>query len=102
MSSNLAFSPIGNSITVAATTTSVDTALPGSDAPAASLRVINASAAVAAIRYGAGAQTAVLATDLPVNAGSTEVFNIPVGVTNVAVILASGTGNVYFTRGGGL
>lgn len=102
MSSLLAFSPTAATLTIAASTSSGSGTLAGSTTVPSSMRVYNGtSASVAFIKYGTGAQTAT-AADFPVAPGVTEVINIPPGVDTVAVILSAATGNVYFTRGGGL
>jgi hypothetical protein len=98
-----AFSPIGDSVTVAASTTSASGVLPAgstSSIVAKTLRVYNGTASVAFFRTGAAAGTAV-ATDTFVAPGGTEVFNVPSNVTSFDVILATGTGNVYAQLGGG-
>lgn len=99
---SLSFSSLGNNVAIAASTTSATGALPGFDATrvGSTVRVYNATASAAFFRSGAGAQTAV-ATDTFIAPGSTEVFSLAPGVTDVAVILASGSGTVYFQRGGG-
>ena len=84
---------------VAASGSSADEALPGTAGN--QCRVYNGSAAMAFVRFGVGAQTAVL-TDSFVAPGNTEVFSIPPTVDTVAAILSTGTGNVYFQRGMGL
>jgi hypothetical protein len=96
-----AFSPLGDSATVAASTSSAGAALAGAAGAGQSVRVYNAASAVAFVRFGAGAQTA-LATDTMVAPGATEVFTISDRVTNVAALLGAGTGNVLFQRGAGM
>ena len=60
--------------------------------------VTNACSVTAFIKSGIGAQTAAT-TDTPVLANTAQVFSIPSNHDTVAVILASGTGTVYFTVG---
>ncbi len=95
--SNAAFYPIGATVTQAATASSGGAALAGNGE---SVRVVNDTTSMAFVKFGVGAQTAT-AADLPIPATSVEVFRIPDNVTHYAVILATGTGNVYFTRGEG-
>ena len=99
---SLSFSGLGNNVAVAATTASAAGSLPGADATLSgeSVRVYNATASAAFFRSGAGAQTA-LATDAFIAPGSTEVFSLSPETSNVGVLLASGTGTVYFQRGAG-
>lgn len=101
---NRAFSSFGDNVVIAATTSSGAAALPGAaptgQSRSETMRVYNASAAVAFFRTGPTAPTAVT-TDTFVGPGGTEVFSIPTGVEQVAVILSAGTGNVYFQRGAG-
>jgi hypothetical protein len=86
------FSPIATA-TASATTTSVAVTLP---ANADSILVFNATAATAFVAIGVS--TATLA-NCPVPAGARQLFDSSPYVTSAAVILASGTGAVYFTSG---
>lgn len=86
----------GATTTVAASTTSADESI--STKGRTQVLVTNAAAALAYIKSGIGAQTATSA-DTPVLASSAQVFSIPSNHDTVAVLLASGTGNVYFTVG---
>ena len=99
---SLSFSSLGNNVAISASTTSATGALPGFDATRVgdTVRVYNATASAAFFRSGAGAQTA-LATDAFIAPGSTEVFSLSPETSNVGVLLASGTGTVYFQRGAG-
>ena len=97
-----AFYGSGDCAKIAATTTSVSTAIPDAASPrVTTLRVFNGSSAVAHFRTGVGAQTAVL-TDTFIAPGSTETFIVPGNHTHVGVILGAGTGPVYVQRGSGL
>lgn len=92
------FMPNGSASTSAATsTTSASAAL---DAYSNNVRVYNAGATAAFIRFAVGATTAVV-TDMPIAPGATEVFTKG-NATVASAILASGTGTVYFTCGEGL
>jgi|TARA_R110000868_G_scaffold392795_1_gene663575 FixJ family two-component response regulator len=83
---------------VAGTTTSQSVALSAKDYQ---VRVFNSAASIAFIRFTAGASTAVT-TDMPIPPGAVEVFSLNESQTHVSVILASGTGDVYFTSGVGI
>lgn len=86
--------------TISASTTSANAAwTAGVGDKVTELRVYNAATAVAFIRWGTGAQTAVN-TDMAIAPGATEVFYKGYS-NNVAVILASGTGSVYVSAGEG-
>lgn len=105
------FTPALN-YTLAATTTSQNTAitqpasaagvgLAGSGGGYVNLRIYNATAAVAFISWGMSAQTATVAASFPVGPGASPVINMGCPATNVGCILSAGTGNVYFSPGGG-
>lgn len=87
------FNPI-TTVTVAASTTAAQaTGLPITD----SILVFNETAAVAFVIIGPGnASTG----NTPIAAGGRQLFMGSLGST-ASVILASGTGNVYFTAGNG-
>lgn len=91
------FSPTGPTVTLSATTTTSNGNI---NAGSAALRVVNAGTAAAFIRWGTGAQTAVI-TDLPILPSSMEIFCIPPSATNVGVITGTGTATVYVTPGEG-
>lgn len=99
-----AFSSLGDSVTVAATIASSSTVLPQTNNTlfqGKTIRIYNSAAAAVFFRTGIGTQTALL-TDTFVAPGSTEVFSVPPNVTEVGLILASGTGNVFVQLGAGL
>jgi hypothetical protein len=99
-----AFSSLGDSVTIAGTNVSQSTVLPQTNNTlfqGKTIRIYNAAGAAAFFRTGIGPQTAVL-TDTFVAPGSTEVFSVPPNVTEIGVILASGTGNVFVQLGAGL
>lgn len=89
------FSPV-ESITVSASTATAAGSFKTTGIDAANMRVSNPTSAVAFVRWGSGAQTAV-ATDTPVLAGQSVMLPKGVGIANVAVILSTGTGSIYFT-----
>jgi hypothetical protein len=86
----------GGTVTIAASTTSADESIVGTNHW---LRIVNPHAtAVAHIKAGEGAQTAT-ANDFPVGPGSTAIMKISPGADTVAALLSTGTGNVYVTPG---
>ena len=100
----VAFQPSAKTAWVAASTTSANIAITGNQ-----VQVANSSSAYAFVIFGnantvtasagsAGTQT----TDYPVAPGGVVVMTISQFTTYVAVVLASGTGAVYFTPGVGL
>jgi hypothetical protein len=60
--------------------------------------VFNSTAAVAFVQMGGGTATA---TSTPVPAGGRQLFAAGPYSTPPSVVLASGTGTVYFTAGSG-
>lgn len=64
------------------------------------LYVYNAGAGLAFIRWGVGAQTA-LVTDIPIPPGTVQVFS-KFNADTVAAICASGTATVYVITGQGV
>lgn len=96
------------SVTVAATAASGNsTVFPGSEMSGRNqcvqIRVANTSAQWAYVSFGVlGAiAAATVAASYPVGPGAVEVISVDPEVNAAAVILASGTGNVTFTRGSG-
>jgi hypothetical protein len=88
----------GATTTVSASTTSADEAI--AMLGKTTILVTNASSSLAYIKSGIGAQTATSA-NTPVLALTAQSFTIPANHDTVAVLLVSGTGNVYFTVGQG-
>jgi hypothetical protein len=97
--SNAPFMPTGATRTHAATASSSSGTIDGSG-QGSCFRVQNETDAIAFLKFGTGTQTAAI-TDLPFRPRSAEVIRIPGNVTDVAVILSTGSGNVYITRGEG-
>jgi hypothetical protein len=91
------FRPAG---TVAATASTSATTVALSGGGQAVL-VYNASSATAFFRLGAAAGIAALATDTPVPPGMRMITDAGPFVSYASVLLASGTGTVYFTLGDG-
>jgi hypothetical protein len=87
------FEPIAT-VTVAATTSSVAVVLPPSDA----ILVFNSTSAVAFVVIGSANATS---AGTPVPAGGRQLFGGGPYVASAAVVLANGSGSVYFTAGQG-
>lgn len=95
------FAPLGDSVVVAGSTTSGSVAL---GVRSESVRVHNGTAALAFVAFGVGAATAAVNgnNSIPIPAGATEVFGVGTSITHAAVILSTGTGDVWFTPGAGI
>jgi hypothetical protein len=91
------FRPAGT-VTLPASTTSANKALAGGGS---AVLVYNAASATAFFRLGAASSLTASATDTPVPAGQRMLVDGGPFVTYAAAVLASGTGNVYFTLGDG-
>lgn len=73
----------------------------GPSGGASVMRIVNAGPNTAFIRFGVGAQTAV-ATDMPILAGTVEVFTkSPLVDTVAAICAAAQTATLYITCGEG-
>jgi len=79
------------SVSISASTTSANAALP------TDLAICNPTTAIAFVRTGTSAPTAVT-TDNFVGPSSTKVFRIGPKDTHLAVILSTGTGTIYACR----
>lgn len=97
------------SVTVAGTSTAVaSTVFPGTtDNNYVQIQIANTSAQWAYVNFGVllGGQVvtpATVASSYPVAPGAVVVVSVDKEVNAASVILASGTGNVIFTRGEGL
>jgi hypothetical protein len=104
------FKGFGSSYTLAATTTSQNTAVSQPAAVAGTagfaggysdLEVYNGSTGVAFIAYGTSPATATTSSPDFVAPGAIVILNMGMPATNVAIILSSGSGNVYFAVGEG-
>jgi hypothetical protein len=96
------FAVVGPTISVAATAASASASYTEVIAEgAANIRVYNAGPNTAFVRFGFGAQTAVL-TDTPVPAGVIENFFVGAADTCAAICAATQTATVYFTPGNGI
>lgn len=96
------FCPYQN-IALAATASSQNSVFtqPTSGLTARDLYIANTTAVTAFVSWGTTAQTANTSTSFAVPAGAIMTIDTDIAVTNVAVILASSTGNVYLSIGTG-
>jgi hypothetical protein len=92
-----AFSPEAT-VSVAASTTSISVLLGGTGP---SLLVYNGSNSTAFLSLGATKALTATAAAMPVPAGSQMLLGIGATVSAAAVILTTGTGQVFLTRGSG-
>lgn len=90
----------GNTVKVSGSTTSAAGTLPSLNG-SQDLRIYNASSAIAFVRWQNASGPTATTSDIPIPAGGVEVFEAN-GAQYVAVILSTGTGDVYFTSGRGL
>ena len=91
------FIPAGTA-TLAATTAPGSVALSGAGD---TVLVTNAAASVAFVRFGAAASVAAGPGDMPVLPNSRVLLGVNGLITHAAAALAAGTGQVFFTLGGG-
>lgn len=96
-----AFNAMSTTKTVSASTTSASATWADNDKAGDCLRVFNNTTAVAFLKYGIGAQTATTA-NIAIAPGAVEVIAVGDATDTVAVILSTGTGSVYLTKGSGL
>ena len=95
---NAPFRPAGT-VTIAASTTSATAQLAGGGS---SVLIYNESSATAFVRLGAASGlTALAGSDYPVPAGARTVIDGGPFILYAAVVLRSGTGNVYVSLGDG-
>jgi hypothetical protein len=92
-----AFSPEAT-VSVAASTTSTAVVLVGTGP---SLLIYNGSNSTAFLSLGASKVLTATTAELPVPAGSQVLLGIGATISAAAVILSSGTGTVFLTRGSG-
>jgi hypothetical protein len=91
------FRPAGTSALSTSTTSASILLAGGGD----SVLVTNAAASIAFIRFGSDSSVTATTADLPVLPNSRAMVAVNSLIRNAAAVLASGTGNVYFTRGDG-
>ena len=94
---SLPFRPSGTA-SVAGSASAASTILP---AGGSSVLVYNASGSVAFVAFGMATSLAAKMSDTPVPPGSRMLVDAGRLVTYASAVLASGTGEVYFTRGDG-
>ncbi len=94
---SLPFRPSGT-MSVAGSTSAASTVLLGGGS---SVLVFNASGSVAFVRFGMEAALVASIGDTPVPPGGRMLVDAGRLVTHAGAVLASGTGDVYFTRGDG-
>ena len=89
---------VTSTVTIAATTTSKVDQLPAEGGAAL---VYNATSAVAFIRFGTDLTVTATPNDMPVPPGGRALLQIGQWARTAAVILSSGTGDVFISRGDG-
>lgn len=99
--SNQNYTIVGSTSSQNQAFTQRDITNPLNGAGMSAIRVANNATGVAFVRWGKGAQAAVAATDDFVLPGEDIVFNMGYGNDNFAVILPTGTGNIYVGIGNG-
>lgn len=92
-----AFNPEGT-VSVAAGTASLAASLPGTGP---SLLIFNSTTAIAFLRLGATTTLTATSADMPIPAGGRALLSVGTTVTSAAILLSSGSGLVYLTRGSG-
>lgn len=96
-----AFSPMGSTVNLAATTSTGNVALSGFGVGGGNVRLYNSGSVVVFVNFGGAAVTAVLTTSMPLAPGASEVFAVGEG-QYMAGITASGSATVYATIGQGV
>ncbi|HQT87971.1 MAG TPA: hypothetical protein PK677_05385 [Acidiphilium sp.] len=94
---SLPFRPAGT-VVIGASAAAASIALPPGGS---SMLVYNSTTSVAFIRFGMVGDTTAQISDTPVPPGARMLFDAGRLVTTASVVLASGTGSVFFTRGDG-
>lgn len=91
-----------NTTNVAVGATNTSTALGGMVGQREqSIRLVNSGTQNVFFNFSAGAGTAVLATDMPMLPGTTEVFTIPAVCTHINTIAPATGSTLYWTFGDG-
>ena len=91
-----------NSATLAVTGTTGRVAVPVSGIGFRSLRIANAGTQTIFVNFGTSTVNAVIANDMPILAGSVEVFLLPPDITHVAAIASTTGSTMYLTVGEGV
>ncbi|GAA5265102.1 hypothetical protein ACOSOMT5_P1527 [Acidiphilium sp. MT5] len=94
---SLPFRPAGTAVIAAGATATSVTLPPGGS----SILVFNSAASVAFVRFGMAGETTAQLSDTPVPPGARMLMDAGRLVTAASVVLASGAGSVFFTRGDG-
>ena len=96
-----AFTPIGNTVNVSATTSSGNVALTlPSWRDSFDVRGVNGGTTLAFVNFGTdNAVTAATATSVPIAGGAERVFRVNPATTHMAAIMSSSTGTIYATTG---
>jgi hypothetical protein len=92
-----AFLSSGTSSVLATTTAGAISLAGGGD----TVVVTNASSSVAFVRFGIDQSVSASSLDMPVLANSRVVLSVNPTVSYASVVLVSGTGTVFLTRGSG-
>ncbi len=99
----MAFSPMGNTVSVDATATTSTTAI--TQAPekgGGNMMVSCRGTDPVYIKFGTSGTVVTVATGIPVLSGNTVIFSVGPGVTHVACICdTTETGTIHFTPGRG-
>lgn len=95
--STSAFRPSGT-VPIAAGTTTASASLAGGGE---TVLITNATNAVAFVRFGSDSSITAANTDMPIQANTRALLSVNALITTVAVVLSTGSGTVYVTRGDG-
>ncbi|HQT66028.1 MAG: hypothetical protein B7Z78_06300 [Rhodospirillales bacterium 20-60-12] len=91
------FRPAGTVMLAAFTTAGVVTLPKGGS----TVIIFNNAVVTAFVRFGSVSGLVATLSDMPVPPGDRLMLDVGALVNNASVVLASGTGNVYFSRGDG-
>jgi hypothetical protein len=89
---------VSATVTIAAGTTSAHAALLGTGE---AVLVYNASSAIAFLRFGMDGSVPATSADMPIPPGARMLIHAGEFAKSASVVLASGSGNVYLSRGQG-
>lgn len=97
---------VSNPLNVSASTVAASGSLPSTAAQNSdnvSIRVVNETTAVAYLSFGTtNVAAATVANGIHMLPNSERIFRVAADITNVSVLLSTGTGTVSFTRGDGI
>ncbi len=91
------FRPAGTASVIAGTSAATVSLPSGGDL----LLVTNAAGTIAFVRLGSDLTVTATTADLPILPGSRVLLGVNSLISTAAVLLASGSGSVFFTRGDG-